>query len=145
MLTNEEMYEEIRQLWISMAKRDLYHNDLYLYFEQPQKGRGYHGEGEFYIYTKAHEYYFSYSERGTENIVAISESFTDIKFEIALIMSDSIVYQMIKSRKGKCIRRMNQETKTTIQLELLNNAGETIYRRAIDNYNKFGTLKIWKQ
>ena len=99
MLTNQEMYEEIQNLWYSIAKRDFHHEDLYLYFEEPQKGSGYHGEGEFYIYTRSDRYYLSYSERGSENIITISENFNDIKFEIALVMTDIIAYEVIKKYK----------------------------------------------
>lgn len=143
MLTNQEMYAEIRCLWFSIAKRELYHEDLYLYFEIPKKGRGYHGEGEFYIYTRFNRYYLSYSERGTENIIAVSENFIDIKFEIAIVMSDKIMYEIAKRYKRK-YNKIDQESKIAIQMELLKNADKLIYRKAVENYKKYGTLKIWK-
>lgn len=145
MLTNSEMYEEIRHLWYSMSKRDFYHEDLYLYFERPQKGKGYHGEGEFYIYIISDRYYLSYSERGVEDIIVISKDFVDLKFEIALVMSDNIVYDTIKKNKKKNKNIIGQQSKIALQLKLLNNADSVIFQKAVENYNKYGTLKIWKR
>ena len=143
MLTNLEMYEEIRHLWHSMSKRDLYHEDLYLYFERPQKGKGYHGGGEFYIYVVSQRYFLSYSERGEEYIIVASEDFADLKFEIALIMSDTIVFNMIKESKRKNKNEKEQQSRIDLQLKLLNNVDDVIYQKAVENYNKYGALKIW--
>lgn len=143
MLTNLEMYEEIRRLWYSMSKKELYHEDLYLYFERPQKGKGYHGGGEFYIYIISKRYHLSYSERGEEYIITVSDDFADLKFEIALIMSDKIVFDMIKESKRKNKNEIDQQSRIDLQLKLLNNADEAIYRKAVENYNKYGALRIW--
>ena len=138
------MYEEIRQLWRSMAKRELFHADLYLYYEKPIKGKGYHGGGEFYLYTADNRYCLSYSERGTEDIIVFSEDFIDIKFEIAFVMTSHIVDETIKIHKRKYKNGLNQEARVAMQLELLNNADKELYQRAIENYKKYGTLRVWK-
>ena len=127
MLTNLQMIKQIQALWYKMTSEQY---QFSLYIGQPHNGYGYNGGGEFYIYIKNDEYILSYSEHGTESIIVESVSFDDIKFEVAIIMSDVIVFKILKKHKTKYRNGMDGKIRMDIRLELLKKTGDDIYQKA---------------
>ena len=156
MLTQYEMFQVIRHLWYSMARSEVCNKDFPVYFERPQNGKGYHGGGEFYIYTVGTRYHFSYSELGTEDEIAASNDFQDIAFEIALIMSGDLASEALRKQRKREANRLRcfltkppaeeglkKEEVIAKQMELIKKADEVFYQRALENYEKYQTLRMY--
>ena len=93
MLTEKEMFCELQKLWHAMSDERM---DFPVYFEEPRKGWGYKGGGEYYLFIRGNTYILSYSERGTAHAMAESEDFDDIRFEVAMTMASEIVSILLR-------------------------------------------------
>ena len=126
------MYQRARNLWAILTDEP-WQFDLYV--QRPQKGCGYKGGGEYYLYKQESqdldcEYVFSYSERGEEQIIIKSNNYQDIEFELAWYMSSDILPILIKKQRHKFKDGVDSKTRQDMQLKILSRCGSAVYQRA---------------
>lgn len=126
------MYQRAKNLWAILTDEP-WQFDLYV--QRPQKGCGYKGGGEYYLYKRESpdvncEYVFSYSERGEEQIIIKSNNYQDIEFEMAYYMTSDIIPILIKKQRHKFKDGVDSQTRKDMQLELFSKCDSTMYQRA---------------